>query len=714
MAFAIIRKKEVENLLHFVPTSIGEAVIVIDLYANVLFMNRTAEKLTGYSKAEAFGKAIFGTFGVNKKPGELLEFCKNIDEVVTFGVEQRISLITKKGEKLSVSGSISPVKNEAGVILGLVIIVYNLTIQNQLKEQLQYLSTHDALTGSYNRTWFEYEYFRTEAGFQPPVGLIMCDVDGLKMINDTMGHKTGDLALIATVKILKECIPESGMIVRVGGDEFVVLLPNSSVKSIRAICKLINRKISKYSEINSEIPLSVSLGFSVSDSSSFNIAGLFQEADNNMYKEKLHHKKSFRGTIIDTILHVAEARDHITDAHSERLNNLVELLAFCLDLPADRINDLRLLAKFHDIGKVGIPDGILLKPGSLTNSEMENMQRHCEIGHHIAASAPGLSHIAHWILKHHEWWNGSGYPLGLKEENIPIECRILSIADAYDAMTHDRPYRKAMSKQEALSELNKCAGIQFDPLLVFKFIRLLEALKIYVASSMKDVMLNIKQAYLGDNSQKGIFFQSGSSGALMQRIERGALADVFISAGSCQMDELQMKDLIINGSRKDFLRNRIVLITSKSSNISCGFTELTEEKIKRIGIGNPETVPVGKYAQEALMSFGILESVKSKLVIAKDARQVLNYVETGYVDVGMVYQTDAIISDNVKILSWAPDTSHSPVVYSAAIIKATDNRAESEKFIKFLTTNKRAKRIFEEHGFFVNTLLNYFHNDRIG
>ena len=700
MGFAFIRKKEIDNLLYFVPSSIGEAVIVTDLCTNILFMNCMAEKLTGYSEAEAYGKTIFKAFDMfSGEHGKLLEVSKKTNEIVTFGVEHRVSLITKKSEKLAISGSISPVKNDNDEIIGLVIIIYNLTIQNQIKKQLEYISTHDSLTGSYNRTWFEYECFRNEAEFQTPVGLLMCDVDGLKMINDTMGHKTGDQALITTVKILKECIPERGMIARVGGDEFVVLLPRSSVEAVRTICKRINQKISEYNEMNAEIPLSISLGFSVSNCSSVNISKLFQEADNNMYKEKLHHKKSFRNTIINTILQVAEARDHITENHSERLSSLVELLALSLGFPEDRINDLRLLAKFHDIGKVGIPDGILLKQGALTHDEMENMQRHCEIGHHIAASSPDLSHIAHWILKHHEWWNGNGYPLGLKGENIPIECRILSIVDAYDAMTHDRPYRKAMSKQEALSELTKFAGIQFDPTMVFEFISALKALKIYVASSMKDVMLSIKQAYIGDNSPKSLFFQSGGSGTLMRQIERKALVDIFISAGASQMDELQMRGLIINDSRKDFLRNKIVLVTSKDSNITCGFAELTEKKIKKIGIGNPDTVPAGKYAQEVLMSFGILESVRSKLVLAKDVRQVLNCVETGCVDVGIVYQTDAIISDNVKILSRAPEISHSPVVYSVAIVKDTDNQAESENFIKFLIKNKRAKEIFQKYGF---------------
>jgi HD-GYP domain-containing protein (c-di-GMP phosphodiesterase class II) len=142
-------------------------------------------------------------------------------------------------------------------------------------------------------------------------------------------------------------------------------------------------------------------------------------------------------------------------------------------MPESKITDLRLLAQFHDIGKVGIPDRILFKRGPLTSEEASEMQRHSEIGHRIAMSAPDLAPIAEFILKHHEWWNGTGYPLKLKGENIPLECRILAIADAYDAMTSDRPYRRAMPHEDAIAEIMKCKGVQFDPELVLVFIELL-------------------------------------------------------------------------------------------------------------------------------------------------------------------------------------------------------------------------------------------------
>jgi HD-GYP domain-containing protein (c-di-GMP phosphodiesterase class II) len=174
------------------------------------------------------------------------------------------------------------------------------------------------------------------------------------------------------------------------------------------------------------------------------------------------------------MMRALKARDFITEGHADRLQVLVVRMARVLELPERTVNDLRLLAQFHDIGKVGVPDSILFKKGSLSKAEYSIMQRHCEIGHRIALSAPELVLIADWILKHHEWWNGEGYPLGLKGDEIPLECRILALADAYDAMTSDRPYRKAMSHEEAVSEIKRHAGTQFDPNLVPRFLEILD------------------------------------------------------------------------------------------------------------------------------------------------------------------------------------------------------------------------------------------------
>ena len=172
-------------------------------------------------------------------------------------------------------------------------------------------------------------------------------------------------------------------------------------------------------------------------------------------------------------------------------------LAQNVGLSDSRLSDLRLFGHFHDVGKVGIPDEILFKPGRLNQEEFEIMKRHCEIGYRIAQSSGDLAPIADWILKHQEWWNGQGYPLGIKAEAIPLPCRILSIVDAYDAMTNDRPYRKAMFHKDAIAELERCAGTQFDPELVKAFKTIL-AKDIYLRVAEQD---GIMQEIAATNSE---------------------------------------------------------------------------------------------------------------------------------------------------------------------------------------------------------------------
>ncbi|PKM77103.1 MAG: hypothetical protein CVU90_08870 [Firmicutes bacterium HGW-Firmicutes-15] len=345
--------------------------------------------------------------------------------------------------------------------------------RKQTEDHLKYYSMHDSLTNLYNRTYFEEEMNRLINGRLNSVGIIMCDIDGLKLINDTLGHNYGDRLLSATADILRESFRSCDVIARIGGDEFVILLPNVNESILESFSRRIRTVIDNYNIANPELPLSLSIGFAVDPNGSNKMNGLLKEADDKMYRQKLQHRQSSRSAIVHTLMEALAERDFITQGHADRLRHLVREVAIAIGLPENKIGDLQLLAQFHDIGKVGIPDSILFKPTFLVPEEIIEIQRHSEIGYRIAMAAPDLVPVADWILKHHEWWNGQGYPLGLKGEEIPMECRILAIADAYDAMTNHRPYRQALFTYEVIAELEKCAGHQFDPELVPKFLEVL-------------------------------------------------------------------------------------------------------------------------------------------------------------------------------------------------------------------------------------------------
>lgn len=349
------------------------------------------------------------------------------------------------------------------------VIIRDITRRKEMERRLKFLSLHDVLTGIYNRYYFEQEMKRISARRLSRIGVIMCDVDGLKIINDSLGHNCGDKLLMTAAALIRESVPPEAVTARVGGDEFAILLQEASPDDAKAVCRLIRDKVAAYNAKNPGLPLSVSLGFAVCSGGVADVGALYKEADDAMYREKLHRTSSVRSSIVQALVRALEARDFITQGHAERLQKYAVILAEKLGLPERTVADIRLLAHFHDIGKVGISDNILFKSGSLTRRETMEMQRHCEIGYRIARLVPELAPIAEGILRHHEWWNGKGYPLGLAGEQIPLECRIVALADAYDTMTSSRPYRKAMTSEQALAELEKYAGTQFDPRLTQMF-----------------------------------------------------------------------------------------------------------------------------------------------------------------------------------------------------------------------------------------------------
>lgn len=447
------------------------AIMTLDIEAHVTSWNPAAETMFGWTEKE-----VLGCMNPIVPADSLLEFRK-MHRLVLSGKPIYSSEVVRKrkdGTQIDVSLSMSVIcSGKDGTIRGSVSLIADITEQKLKDAQLRYLSFHDSQTGIYNRAYFEQEMHRMEAGRHSRVGLIVCDLDGLKLYNDSLGHTIGDKLLIAAAEIIRSCFRESDVVARIGGDEFAILLPDSDLSAVESACRRIREAIVKYNRENPEIYLSLSIGFATSEDSVVKMMELFREADDNMYREKIHRNQSVRSTTIQVLMKALGLRDFIAGGHTERMEDMMEVLATKLGLPQNSISDIRLFARYHDIGKVAIPESIFLKNGPLTPKEMTEVLRHSEIGHRIALSIPELSHLADWILKHHEWWDGSGYPLGLKESEIPLECRLLAIADAYDALTSPRPYRASGAMEEAVIELRHGAGRQFDPCLLEAFIEMI-------------------------------------------------------------------------------------------------------------------------------------------------------------------------------------------------------------------------------------------------
>ena len=343
--------------------------------------------------------------------------------------------------------------------------------RKQMEEKLVNLSMRDSLTGLYNRAYFEEELRRLNDGRYAPIAIIVCDVDGLKLYNDSFGHVLGDRLIQAAANVLLQTFRASDVVARIGGDEFGVLLPRVSRETVEKTLERLRAAVENGNLENEEFRLSISAGMAMTHSKNVNLSLLFKEADNNMYREKIQNSQKTKGAITRSIVKLLEGRDYVAEGHTQRVASLVTRMGEEIGLSAERLNDLRLLAFYHDLGKVGISEKILFKAGPLSTPEQDEMKRHSEIGHRIALSMMEIKQIADYILKHQEWWNGQGYPLGIAEEEIPLECRIFAIADAYDVITHERPYRAALSHEEALGKLKSGAGSQFDPFLVNIFIK---------------------------------------------------------------------------------------------------------------------------------------------------------------------------------------------------------------------------------------------------
>jgi diguanylate cyclase (GGDEF)-like protein len=347
--------------------------------------------------------------------------------------------------------------------------VWNVMERKHQVEEIKYLSFHDSLTGLYNRRFFEEEMKRLDTPRNYPLTIVMGDLNSLKIANDAFGHEYGDELLKKAAFILKENCREDDIIARWGGDEFAIILPKTGSMETS---KIISRIEKSSSQVNKEkISLSISFGWDTKNNKEEKLNRVFKKAEDNMYKKKFTEYKSIHSLTIKTIINTLFEKSPREKNHSERVKNLSLKLAEELNLKQHEIDEIATLGLLHDIGKIIISREVLEKPTKLNEDEWIEIKKHPSIGYRMLSTTSEFSDIALGVLSHHEKWDGTGYPKGLKDEEIPLKSRIIALADAYDAMTSPRPYRpNGLSKAEAIEEIRKNLGKQFDPCIGKVFI----------------------------------------------------------------------------------------------------------------------------------------------------------------------------------------------------------------------------------------------------
>ena len=452
--------------------SIGDAVITTDNNGKIVSLNPIAEQLTGWTEKEALNKKakeIFRIISEETREESEDPIQKVLDTGRIIGLANHTALIARDGAEIPIADSAAPIKDNAGKVHGVVLVFRDVSREKSRQAEVEYLSYHDCLTGLYNRRFFEEELNRLDVNRNLPITLIIGDVNGLKLINDAFGHLAGDKLLQKAAEAMKQACRADDIIARWGGDEFIIILPKTNQSSAAEIIQRIKTTCSQ--TVIESIKLSISLGFETKERSDQKIISVLKSAETNMYKNKLHESQSMVGSAIKVIHGTLLEKNQREAEHSRRVADICKRIARAMQLSETFASEMETIGLMHDIGKIAIAESILEKPEELTKEDRDEMKRHPEVGYRILSTSNDTAEIALYVLAHHERFDGKGYPAGIKGEEIPLQARILAVADAFDAMTSARPYRKAYSRNYAINVLQENAGSQFDPQVVNVFIK---------------------------------------------------------------------------------------------------------------------------------------------------------------------------------------------------------------------------------------------------
>ncbi|MGI6238197.1 MAG: PAS domain-containing protein [Christensenellales bacterium] len=456
--------------------SIADGVMVVDHRGRIEILNSAAERLADWRAAEAMGKQYGEVFDIrHETPGEHLTDpvadALATGEVQSLGMESMLT--TRAGATYNLEVSAAPIRDEAGAIAGAVVVFRDVTQKKRQLERIEYLSFHDPLTGLHNRRYLNDAFPRLDKTANMPVAVVVGDVNGLKLTNDVFGHAYGDILLKRIAHVINRCSRPGDVVVRWGGDEFVLILPETDAGGAEELIATVKREFAK--EKVKAVKGSISMGYALKERPEINLSMVLSMAEEHMYSVKTFESneasRSTVGDIIET-LHRLNPRER---EHSVHVRAYAQRMGEALGLPVEMARKLRDAAYYHDIGKIVLDTELLDMRRPLSESEWIEIRKHPIAGYRVLNSFDDTVDLAETALAHHERWDGMGYPRGLAGDEIPLLARIVAVTEAYERMTNAADGARTLTKAQGIAELWRNAGTQFDPEIVEAFTSLLES-----------------------------------------------------------------------------------------------------------------------------------------------------------------------------------------------------------------------------------------------
>ena len=461
--------------LQLILNSTYEGIYGIDKNGICTFLNESCLRILGYTNEdELIGKNMHKLIHHSNKDGILIPE----DECILYqaflhgkGIQMENEVFWREdGTFFDVSCSSYP-QFKNGEIIGAVVSFMDVTERKKTEDKIKYLSYHDSLTGLYNRTFFEEELKRLDTTRNLPISIVVGDVNGLKLTNDIFGHATGDILLKRIAEVLTKVCRKDDIIARVGGDEFIILLPKTGSIDSGNIVYRIKKEFSK--EQIMAIRGSISMGISTKMSEELSMDDLLESAEEKMYLEKTINRKNICNDQISTIMHTLQEYSPREEHHYKTVSKISESIGRAMNLIDVDLKRLKDAAYLHDIGKIVLKEESIKEYCDLNEQDRKKMNQHPVIGYRILNSFDSTIDLADIVLTHHEKWDGTGYPKGLKGEEIPTLSRIISVAEAYDSITNIMS-KNRRTNEEAIEIIRRKSGIDYDPDIVDIFIRLIE------------------------------------------------------------------------------------------------------------------------------------------------------------------------------------------------------------------------------------------------